>query len=447
MPTPFIMPKMDMDQEVVTIIAWLKNEGDRIEKGEPVVEVETDKITSEIEAPESGILTNILYHENEEAPVTKVVAYILKEGETIQDLPGSDGVEKNSAIPEAASATGKSPTAKPAVSATPLAEKVLAELNIPAEQIPATGAKLTRKDVESYLEKMRDQVVPRVQVAATPAARSLAAERGLNLENVVGSGPRDRVQASDVLKLSMQKSAAPSFASPKPAATSVPMIGKRKQIAERLTSSYQNVPHIFLNVEVDMSRSEAARKRINEVATRHSQPAVSMTAYLVRMVAWALKRHPHLNAVLQENSIQLLPDVNIGVATALDDGLIVPVIHNADLLPMQELNERLRYLTSQARSSALTATEVSGGTFTISNMGMFGIKSFTAIINPPQSAILAVGALVRRPVVIDGQDTVAVRPMLELTVGADHRVVDGAGVASFLVDLVNALETPELLLY
>lgn len=446
MPTPFIMPKMDMDQEVVTIITWLKKEGDRIEKGEPVIEVETDKIASEIEAPESGILANILYHENEEAPVTKVVAYILKEGETAQDLPLSTSKDEP-AVKEPAPVAAEVAGAKPAVSATPLAEKVLAELKIAADQVPASGSKLTRKDVESYVEKMRDQVVPRVHVAATPAARRLAEERGLALEGVIGSGPRQRVQAADILQISNLQISEPMVTAKELIPISVPMVGKRKRIAERLTTSYQSVPHIYLTVEVDMSRSEAVRKRMNEVADKKSHPTVSMTAYMVKMVAWALNRHPYLNAVLEGNSIQLLPNVHIGVATALEDGLIVPVIHNADLLPIHLINEKLRYLAGQARNGSLTANEVTGGTFTISNLGMFGVKSFTAIINPPQSAILAVGGLVRKPVVIDDQDTTAVRPMLSLTLGADHRVVDGAVAASFLAELVNTLETPELVLY
>jgi pyruvate dehydrogenase E2 component (dihydrolipoamide acetyltransferase) len=446
MPTPFIMPKMDMDQEVVTIIKWLKKEGDQIEKGEPVIEVETDKIASEIEAPESGILANILYHEYEEAPVTKVVAYILKEGETAQDLPLSsskDGPTVKDPAPAAVAVAG----AKPAVSATPLAEKVLVELEIAADQVPASSSKLTRKDVESDVEKMRDQVVPRVHVAATPAARYLAEERGFALEGVIGSGPRQRVQAEDILQISNSQVSGPTDAAKELISTSVPMVGKRKLIAERLTTSYQSVPHIYLTVEVDMSHSEAARKRMNAVADKKNQPAVSITAYLIKVVAWALKRHPYLNAVLEGNSIQLLQNVNVGVATALEDGLIVPVIHDADLLPIQLINEKLRYLTGKARNGALTANEVAGGTFTISNLGMFRIKSFTAIINPPQSAILAVGGLVRKPVVIDDLDTTAIRPMLSLTLGADHRVVDGAVAASFLAELVNALETPELMLY
>jgi pyruvate dehydrogenase E2 component (dihydrolipoamide acetyltransferase) len=229
--------------------------------------------------------------------------------------------------------------------------------------------------------------------------------------------------------------------------TSVPLVGKRKRIAERLTASYQSTPHIYLTVEVDMTSSESARKQINMLAEKEGQPAISVTAFLVKMVTWALGRHPYLNASLQDDKILLSEDANIGIATAIDDGLIVPVIHSANNLSLREINTQLRYLTNQARTGALTAEEVTGGTFTISNLGMFGIGSFTAIINPPQSAILAVGGLVRKPVVVDENDTIAVRPMMNLTLGADHRVVDGAVAASFLADLVTVLETPELVLY
>ena len=440
MPTPFIMPKMDMDQEVVTIISWLKNEGDRIEKGESVIEVETDKIVSEIEAPESGILANILYHENDEAPVTKVVAYILKEGESLDSIPiGEKTVETTISKPEEASKD--TVTAKSSLHATPLAEKVSKDLGVQLEQVSPSGSKVTRKDVEAFAERMKEQVTPRVSVPATPAARSLAEERGIDLGVLSGSGPRGRIQAADV---PMQ---APTTIFRAGVTTSVPLVGKRKRIAERLTASYQSTPHIYLTVEVDMTSSESARKQINMLAEKEGQPAISVTAFLVKMVEWALRRHPYLNASLQDDKILLSEDANIGIATAIDDGLIVPVIHSANKLSLREINTQLRYLTNQARTGALTAEQVTGGTFTISNLGMFGIGSFTAIINPPQSAILAVGGLVRKPVVVDENDTIAVRPMMNLTLGADHRVVDGAVAASFLADLVTVLETPELVLY
>jgi pyruvate dehydrogenase E2 component (dihydrolipoamide acetyltransferase) len=437
MPTPFIMPKMDMDQEYVTIINWLKKEGEWIKKGEPVIEVETDKIASEIEAPESGILASILYHENEEAPVTKVVAYILKEGESLDSVPSpAKGAEP---VAQASSPVSeRTEAAESAVRATPLAKKVSADLGVPLDQVTPSGSKVTRKDVEAFADGRKDEVIPRVSVPATPAARSLAAQRGVSLEEVVGSGPRGRVQAKDV----------PTETSiPETTVTTIPLVGKRKRIAERLTASYQSTPHIYLTVEVDMTAAENARKRINRIARKDEQPTVSMTAFLAKIVAWALSRNPKLNASLQTDRIELLEDINVGIATAIDDGLIVPVIHGTDKLPLREISERLSYLTKQARDGALTAAEVSGGTFTISNLGMYGISSFTAIINPPQSAILAVGGLVRKPVVIDENDTVAVRPMMNLTLGADHRVVDGADAALFMVDLVKAMESPEFILY
>lgn len=437
MPTPFIMPKMDMDQEYVTIINWLKKEGEWIKKGEPVIEVETDKIASEIEAPESGILAGILYHENEEAPVTKVVAYILKEGESLDSVSSpAKGVEP---VAQASSPVSEgTKAAESAVRATPLAKKVSADLGVPLDQVTPSGSKVTRKDVEAFADGRKDEVTPRVSVPATPAARSLAAQRGVSLEEVVGSGPRGRVQAKDV----------PTETSiPETTVTTIPLVGKRKRIAERLTASYQSTPHIYLTVEVDMTAAENARKRINRIAKKDEQPTVSMTAFLAKIVAWALARNPKLNASLQTDRIELLEDINVGIATAIDDGLIVPVIHGTDKLPLREISERLSYLTKQARDGALKAAEVSDGTFTISNLGMYGISSFTAIINPPQSAILAVGGLVRKPVVIDENDTVAVRPMMNLTLGADHRVVDGADAALFMVDLVKALESPEFILY
>ena len=447
MPTPFIMPKMDMDQEVVTIITWLKKEGDRIEKGEPVVEVETDKIVSEIEAPESGILANILYHENEEAPVTKVVAYILKEGETLDSLPKAEKTVEQT--PTKTEEVLKEIVAqKPAFQVTPLAEKVSTHLGVPLEKISPSGSKVTRKDVEAFAEKMKDQVISRVSTPATPAARTLAEARGVNLQELSGSGPRGRIQAKDVPLEAVSQPEKFIRATPQAGITTeIPLVGKRKRIAERLTASYQSTPHIYLSVEVDMTASESARKRINLLAEKEGQPAISVTAFLVKMVTWALGRHPYLNASLQDDKILISEDANIGIATAIEDGLIVPVIHGANRLTLKDINTTFRYLTAQARAGALTANEVSGGTFTISNLGMFGISSFTAIINPPQSAILAVGGLVRKPVVIDEKDTIAARPMMNLTLGADHRVVDGAVAAAFLADLVRALESPELVLY
>ncbi|MFZ3150084.1 MAG: dihydrolipoamide acetyltransferase family protein [Anaerolineaceae bacterium] len=439
MPTPFIMPKMDMDQESVTIIEWLKKEGDIIKKGEPVISVETDKITSEVEAPESGTLAGILYHENEEAPVTKVVAYILGEGETVADLPTAENKQTPKPKGEVVGAQLETPAAAPS-------KQISADLNVGLVQTPETGQKESKVDVESLIIGQQG-AEPSPGVAATPAAKRAANEAGLRLESISGTGPRGRIQENDVSQIVGARPAQPQKTVLVPGASSIPMVGKRKRIAERMTASYQTAPHIYLTVEVDMSAAEISRKHLNALAEKQGKSPISVTAYLVKMAAWALKRHPYLNASLLEDQIQLWNKVNVGVATALEEGLIVPVIHEADNLTISEINEQLRYLTKQARSDALTHEEVDGGTFTISNLGMYGIKSFTAIINPPQSAILAVGGLERRAVVVDDKDTISVRPILTMTLGADHRVVDGAEAAAFLADLVSVLETPDLILF
>ncbi len=444
MPTPFIMPKMDMDQESVTINEWLKKEGDTVEKGEPVIVVETDKITSEVEAPASGTLAGIKYGDNQDVPVTKVIAYILSQGETKADLPAKEKDQAPAQSPEEQVEDTETKEKSKQPAATPVAERMAKANQIDLNQVAASGKKITKEDIEAHLDE-RDGVKPRVETPATPAARRLAAEANLDLSKASGSGPRGRVQAADVESLIQKQTTQPP--SRPQADETIPMAGMRKRIADRLTTSYQTTPHIFLNVEVDMTEAENSRQRMNNLAEKEGSANISLTAYLVRVVAWALKRHPYLNASLEKDQITLWDQIHIGIATALEEGLIVPVIHDAGRQSAREINECLRYLTRKARAGELDREEIQGGTFTISNLGMFGIDSFTAIINPPQSAILAVGTINRKPVVIDDQDTIAVRPMMNLTLAADHRVVDGAVAAAFLADLVRAIETPELLIF
>lgn len=448
MPTPFIMPKMDMDQEVVTIIEWLKKEGEKVTKGEPVVTVETDKITSDIEAPETGTLFGILYFENEEAPVTKVVAYILAEGESLPDLSDGKGTSHESVPPE--SATPAVSVATPNLRVTPVAERMATSMNIDLTKVQTKGDKITKNDIENFLAA--PQVVPGGKLAATPAARRLSKENDVDLSSVNGSGPRGRIQSIDVAA-NVPQTAKPQSthvtvkSSGLTPGSSVPLVGKRKRIAERLTASYQNSPHIYLTVEVDMSRAEESRQRMNKLNEKTGKSSISVTAYLAKLVAWNLSHHPYLNASIVEDRIEFWEDVNLGIATAVSDGLVVPVIHQADQLGLADLNERMRYLAKQARDGLLTREEVDGGTFTISNLGMFGIKSFTAIINPPQTGILAVGATVRKPIVVDENDKVEVRPIMTMTLSVDHRIVDGAVGAQFLADLVRVIENPDMMIY
>ena len=265
------------------------------------------------------------------------------------------------------------------------------------------------------------------------------------LEAIAGSGPRGRVQAADVA--AFQATGQPvSISSDDRPADVVPLVGIRQRIAERMQASFQELPHIALTVEVDVTALELARLRLNELAAKQGHGKVSMTALLVK-VSWALKRNPYVNASLIGDQIHLWHDVNMGIATALDEGLIVPVIRQSHEKSIRQIVEVLDDLTTHARDGKLTFADVQHGTFTISNLGMFGIRQFRAIINPPESAILAVGTVVRKTVVINDQDEVAVRPIMTLTLSADHRVIDGVVATRFLNDLMLAIETPETLLY
>ena len=442
MPIPFIMPKFDMDQEKATIISWSKKEGDFIKFDETVLTVETEKVAIDVPAPATGTLARILFKDGDVVPVTKVIAYILKEGETLADLPPVDSApppSKPEVVPVPQTVTSAQAAS---IIATPVAMRMAKEEGVDLSKVTASGERITRDDVERFLASQ--QSVGRVTVAATPAARRAARESGVALETVAGSGPRGRVQSVDVLAANKQVLASVTH---EREAEVVPLTSIRRTIAERMQQSFQESPHIALTVDVDMTEAENVRKRFNTQAEKLGQPRVTVTVLIIKVVAWALVHNPYLNASFNGDSILLWKDVNIGVAAAAPQGLIVPVIKGADTLNVSEINLRLTELAERARENKLKLDDVQGGTFTISNLGMFGIRQFRAVINPPESAILAVGSVVRKPVVVDEQDRVEVRPMLSLTLSADHRVIDGIVAARFLSDLVTGLESPGILLY
>lgn len=482
MPVAFIMPKVDMDQEKATIISWLKKEGDLITLDETVLVVETEKVAIDVPAPATGTLVGIRFKDGDVVPIAQVIAYVLQKGESIKDIP-SDGPSQAQpaviaskpapAAPVLKALPANQPESVPpsssvgqivAHTATPIAMRMAKELGIDIGQVPASAERITREDVERFIQS-RDQAKPEqeqsanqdmntAKISATPAARRLAREAGIPLESIAGSGPQGRIQAADVVYaprmtapvMALERSAVSAPISERPARV-VPLTGMRLKIAQRLQASFQESPHIALTVEVDVTRLEAVRSIMNSIAVREKAGKISLTALLVKIVAWALGRNPYINASLIDNQIQLWQDVNIGVATALEDGLIVPVIHKTNLLSVHQIAVALGDLSTRAREGRLSLSDVQRGTFTISNLGMFGIQQFRAIINPPESAILAVGAVVRKPVVVDEQDSVAVRPMMVMTIAADHRVIDGVVAARFLADLVQGIEFPETLLY
>ncbi len=453
MATPIIMPKFEMAQETGTIMRWVKQNGDEILRGEPIMEVETDKVVMDVEAPEDGILAGATAAEGDVIPVATVIAYVLQPGE---ELPADSAAPAADQPAAAEPASAQQAATASDLKATPVARRRAAAAGIDIAAVPAPGeGKVTREHVEAYLSGQNGRpatAAPRPY--ATPAARRVAAEAGLDLAAISGSGPDGRVQELDVIHAAETAQAPAQPVAPVPATAPqtgarVPLQGMRRTIATRLLDSYQSIPHVMFTVTADMSAMQAERVALNADAAAEGLPKVSMTALLVKVIAWALGRHPLVNASLFDDGIEYHDAINVGMAVALDDGLIVPVIHNADTLGIQDIAAQVGELTSKARAGTLGLADVQGGTFTISNLGMLGIDQFTAIINPPQSAILAVGRTVKEPVVIEtgAGDEVVIRPQMKMTLSVDHRIIDGAVAAQFLQDVVRGLERPSRLLW
>ncbi|NOZ73059.1 MAG: 2-oxo acid dehydrogenase subunit E2, partial [Chloroflexi bacterium] len=355
--------------------------------------------------------------------------------------PSSSSAEATAKTPSQAARSATIPI-------TPVAARVAADLGVDVAQVQGTGpgGRITRDDIEAFVGQREGGV--RRKVRAAPAARRLARELGIDLSAVEGSGPRGRVQSWDVQAAQKAVPAKAALSAPEPAAESgiaevIPLQGMRRTIARRMQASTQQAPHITFNAEIDVTAIEELRHRLNAQLSE-GQARVSITAILVKACAWALRRNPRMNARLDEDRILVLSDINVGVAVALDDGLIVPVIHQADAKGILELAAEVTAISRRAHSTQLRSQDLLGGTFTISNLGMFGVDSFTAIINPPETGILAVGRIIKRLVVTD-EEEVEIRPMMTITLSADHRTVDGAIAAHFLNDLRAALEYPALM--
>ena len=433
MATEIILPKFGFTHEESQIARWLKHEGDPVVKGEPIAEVTTDKINMEVEAPNSGILAGVRAKEGETLATTEVLAYVVQPGEMPPQAPA---VAPSGPSRKTARALG-APGGNRDERATPVAAKLAQERGLDLSSLEGTGPgdRITRKDVEAALP------VNPERVAATPAARRLAREQEVDIAGLQGSGPRGRIQAQDILDARPDSAVRPS---PPGAGGIIPLQGMRAAIAERMAFSFQTAPHFTLQVDLDASRIEVLRTAHNQWSETH----VSATAIVVKVCAWALNRHPQVNASLIENAIHLHPQIDVGVAVALHEGLIVPVVHAADQKGIRAIAEEIGHLTERARAGHLSQGELTGGTFTVSNLGMFGIDRFAAIINPPESAILAVGQISRRAVpAAKSGDALVVRPMMTLTLSVDHRVLDGATAARFLAELRQGLENPGWLLF
>jgi pyruvate dehydrogenase E2 component (dihydrolipoamide acetyltransferase) len=397
MATKVIMPKLGLTMEEGTIEKWLKQEGDRVEKGEPLVEIITEKINFQYESPATGVLRKILHDEGEAVPVTTPIAVIAEEGETLPEFEA-------------------------------MGREVPVEVPMPP---PVTW---------------ETQEAPQ-RIFVSPIAKRIAHEKGIDLSSLKGSGPAGRIIKADVLKAA-EKVRAPEVKQPpplvKPSERLIPLKGIRKIIAKRMTESFQNIPHFYLSMEVDMTAVQDLRERLKEEVEKRAKVRLTLTDLLVRVTATALKENPIINSRIEGDQIHLLEEINIGVAIALEDGLIVPVVHRADGKSLAEIASTLRDLTQRAREGKLSLEDVGGGTFTLSNMGMLGIDKFNPIINPPECSILGVGRTVEKPVAQKGE--IRIRPMAWLSLSSDHRIVDGSTAALFLNHVKKLIEDPEFLL-
>ena len=383
MATEVIMPALEMSQEQGVLVRWLKAEGELVARGEPLMEIETDKAVMEIEAAASGILSNVTAREGEEIPVGQGIAWLLSEGETAPSAAASE----------------------------------------PKPQRPPKRSGIARRERETKTPSRSPS--RRGRVRASPRARKMARKLGIDLATVTGSGPKGAILPRD---LEAHQAASQKDAAAELEYRVVPVKGTRRSIARRTSESYRNAPHISLSLSLDVTGLQA-----------RTTPRRRLTPCLLKTVADTLLKHPRLNAHLVEEEIREFRSVNLGVAVSLEDGLVVPVLRNVDQKGIEQVQTELADLADRSRKRTLQPEEMMGSTFSVSNLGMFGIEQFTSILNPPEVGILSVGTVRAVPVAVDGQ--VSVRSRMQVTLNADHRAVDGAVAAQFLQTLKRSVES------
>lgn len=439
MASKVIMPKQGLQMTEGTIISWLIKEGQKAVKDEPLFEMETDKLTITIDSPESGTLLKVVKGEGETVPITETIGIIGEQGEDIsgllQETPQTEekAVEEKAETQDVNQATETKKADVPKGDGTrifisPRAKTLALDKGIDIGDIKASGPDglVIERDVKAYIES-----APK----ATPLARKVAQQKEVALGDVQGSGARGKIGKEDVLAhVTARKKGAGDRTG-----TVIPFAGMRKVIASRMVESLQTAAQATHRIKVDMT--EAGRLRN---AFKSADKKVSYNDIVATAVCRTLKDYPIMNSELTDKGILIKDYVNLGIAVAIDNGLIVPVINDADLMTVEEIGTMTRELAVKAKNGKLKPNEYKGGSFTISNLGMFGLDSFTAIINQPESGILAVGKIEKTPVVVN--DEIAIRPIMALTLTYDHRVVDGAPAAQFLAALKKYLEQPYLLL-
>jgi pyruvate dehydrogenase E2 component (dihydrolipoamide acetyltransferase) len=424
--TDIVMPRLSDSMEEGTILRWMKSPGDSVEQGEELVEIETDKANMVYEAPAGGTLIEVVAEENATLPIGEVIARIGEAGEA----PSGDGAPSKSKEPAPSeSAAATAPAAAPPQPAAPSVE-------VPPSAPAPTGDG---------------------RVKASPLARRMARERGLDLSALAGSGPGGRIVKADIERAvaagpaaAPPPEAAPAPAGPTPGVAERPETAKgstsfeeltklQSTVARRMAESKATAPHFYLSVEVDMTRAVEARARLKAAASE-GEPVPSFNDMVVKASAIALREHPRANGAYRDGRLELFSRVNVGVAVAARDALVVPTVFDADTKGLRQIATETRALAERVREGAITPPELSGGTFTVSNLGMFGISNFAAVINPPQAGILAVGAIAEKPVVKGGD--IVVGNVMPMTLACDHRILYGADGARFLDRIVKLLEEP-----
>jgi len=380
------MPALEMAQETGKLISWLRKEGDTVAKGQPLLEIETDKAVMEVDSPADGVLAGIKVQPGTDVPVGETIAWIVAPGEAIPREVASMQTARKVRVPNT---------------------------DNPSSEKPGAGSSRG------------------ISTRISPKARRLAVEHGVELTNLRGSGPDGEILATDILSAAHKSATAT-------AANSLSTVARL--MAERTTQSWTTVPHFFVVREVDATSLREERDKLAPIVYKSYGVKLTYTDLLATLVARVLAKHPRLNASWTGDTIRENCDVNIAIATAVDDGVVAPVIQRADTSDLGKVALQRHQLTERARNGKLHPTDLSGGTFTISNLGMLGIDAFSAVIVSPQAAILAVGRILERVVAVDSHPTV--RPMMTLTLSSDHRVVDGARAAKFLQDLAQAIEDP-----
>ncbi len=457
MAKPIKMPKLSDDMIEGRIAGWLKKEGDEVAVGDVVAQVETEKATLDVEAFEAGVLVGVVVKAGDAAPVGETIAWIGARGEKVPEA-GRPGVPDAAKEPEAGGEIAR-------VSAQP-APRTAAKAPVPpapapAQPFPVRGAR------EAPPQRVYREAEEQGRVLASPAARRRARERGIGLEGIEGSGPRGRVVLADLERAKRevpQPAATPALpspavpgaraptAAPAPPAKrrrelpprvelrdeTVPLSPMRRAIVRNLSVSKPGAPHFYLEISVDARRLVQLREELDELG----EVPVSLNDLVVKAAADALSRHPEVNAAWGADAIVRRGSVDVGVAVALDDGLVTPVVRGADRKTVFEVAQEIRDLAGRARDKRLRPEEYQGATFTISNLGMFGIEAFYAVINPPEAAILAVGAVQRTPWVDEATGQVVAIERMRLGLSGDHRVIDGATGARFLRTLKGILESP-----